>query len=86
MKLNENFVTHNSGSETIIVPTADAGFSGVVKGNKSVGCILECLKEDTTEEAIIKRLHEKFIDDSGEIERDVKKVIGDLRRIGAIDE
>lgn len=86
MKLRNNFVTHSTGSETVLIPTADASFSGVVKGNKTVGIILDLLKEDTTEAEIIKKLHDKFSDNTRKIESDVKKVITELRKIGALDE
>lgn len=37
MKLNKNFIVHKSGKNTVIVPTDDAGFSGIVKGNNTLG-------------------------------------------------
>ena len=49
MKLNKDFLLHNTGSETILVPTGSAAFSGVVRGNKTLGAVLELLKNDTTE-------------------------------------
>ena len=56
MKLNKNFVSHNSGGVTVLIPVGSgADFSGVVKGNKTLGAILDCLKEETTEELIIKK-------------------------------
>lgn len=56
MKLNKNFVSHNSGGVTVLIPVgSSADFSGVVKGNKTLGAILDCLKEETTEELIIKK-------------------------------
>lgn len=86
MKLNKNFVVHNIGNEVVLIPTANASFSGIVEGNKTMGEILEFLKEDTTESEIIKRLHSKYLDESNKIENDVFKVIIELKKIGAIDE
>ena len=44
MKINKDFLLHNTGSESILVPTGNAGFSGVVRGNKTLGAVLELLK------------------------------------------
>ena len=52
MKLNKNFLVHKTGKDTVIVPTGNAGFSGVVKGNETLGIILDLLKKDTTEKDI----------------------------------
>ena len=56
MKLNKNFLTHKAGNDTVIVPTGNAGFSGVVQGNETLGVILDLLKEDTTEQQIIDKM------------------------------
>ena len=53
MKLKKEFITHNTDSESLLVPTGAAGFSGLVKGNKTLGVILDLLKDDTTEADII---------------------------------
>ena len=86
MKLKKEYVVHHSGNASMVIPVGDAEFSGVVKGNKTLGLILDCLTEDTTEEAVVKQLKERFNDSSGKIESDVKKVLGELRKIGAIEE
>ena len=86
MKIKKEFIVHNTGDETILVPTGTADFSGIVKGNKTVGFILDCLKADTTRDEIIAKLKEAFDAPSGVIERDVDKALNDLRSIGALDE
>jgi hypothetical protein len=86
MKLNKDFLLHNSGSESILVPTGNAGFSGVVRGNKTLGAVLELLKEETTEAEIITALKSRFDAPEGVIEKDVAKALAELRRIGALDE
>lgn len=86
MKLNKNFLVHKTGNDTIIVPTADAAFSGVVKGNKTLGVIAELLKTDTTQENIIAAMLEKFDAPRELIEKDVMTTINRLKEIGAIDE
>ena len=85
MKLKKEFITHDTGSESLLVPTGKAGFAGLVKGNRTLGAILELLKTDTTEEEIVAALRARF-DAPGElIAADVKKALDELRKIGAID-
>lgn len=85
MKLKKDFIVHDAGDETMLVATGSAKFSGLVKGNKTAGDVLELLKTDTTEAEIIRKMHEKYDAPEGAIERDVKKMITELRKIGAID-
>lgn len=86
MKLKNEFIVHNVGDETLLVPTADASFHGLVQGNKTVDTILSCLKEDTTEERILDSLKEKYDGDEEDMRADIADVIKRLRAIGAIDE
>ena len=86
MKLNKEFLLHNTGSESILVPSGSAGFSGVVRGNKTLGAVLELLKEETTETEMISVLKNRFDAPDGAVEKDVAKVLAELRRIGALDE
>ena len=86
MKIRDTFILHDSGDETMLVPTGNAGFSGLVRGNKTLGLILKMLQQDVTEEEIISGICEKFAVSRGIVERDVRKTLAELRRIGAIDE
>lgn len=86
MKLNKEFLLHNTGGESILVPTGNAGFSGVVRGNKTLGAVLELLKEDTTEAELVAELKVRFNAPEGAVERDVQKALSELRKIGALDE
>jgi hypothetical protein len=86
MKLNKEFLIHNTGDESILVPTGNAEFSGVVRGNNTLGAILELLKTDATEAEIIAAMKARFEAPEGDIERDVAKVVSELQKIGALDE
>ena len=86
MKLRKEFITHDAGTESLLVPAGGAGFAGLVKGNKTLGAILALLKTDTTEDAIISALRERFDAPVGAVEADVKKALSELRSIGALDE
>ena len=86
MKLKKEFITHDTGTESLLVPTGNAGFAGLVKGNKTLGAILGLLKQDTTEAEIVAAMKARFDAPEEIIARDVKKALSELRKIGAIDE
>lgn len=86
MKLKKDFISRDIGSESLLVPVGGAGFSGLVRGNQTLGAILTLLKDDTSEEAVIAAMTRRF-DAPGEIiARDVKRALSELRSIGALDE
>ena len=86
MKLKKEYIVHNVGDETLLVPTVEADFHGLVQGNKTVDTILNCLTEDTTEERILIALKEKYDGDEADMRADIADVIAKLRSIGALDE
>lgn len=86
MRLKKEFIAHDTGSESLLVPAGGAGFSGLVKGNKTLGTILGLLKTDTTEAEIISTMCARFDAPEAVIAGDVKKALAELRRIGALDE
>ena len=86
MKLSEKFIFHSVEGEAMLVPTGGAGFSGIVRGNKTLGAVLGCLRNETTEAAIVEALKARFDAPDGAVERDVAKALAALRKIGAIDE
>ena len=86
MKLKKEFIPYNTDDETLLVPAGGAGFSGLIKGNRTLGAILALLKEDTTEEAVVAAMKQQFDAPAEIITRDVKKALDELRKVGAIDE
>lgn len=86
MKLNKEFLPHNSGNESLLVPSGNAPFSGIVRGNKTLGVVLELLKTDTTEEEIIEKMAARFDAPEETIRKDVEKTLSELKKIGALDE
>lgn len=86
MKLNKHFIVHNTGSETILVPTGEAGFAGIVRGNKTFEAILDLLKDETCEQDIIVYFQKRFNASTDVIISDVQKALSELRKIGALDE
>ena len=86
MKLNKDFIYRKVGSDSVLVPVGSSSFSGMVKGNATTGELIECLKEDMTEEQMVDRLVEKYDAPRYVIADDVAKVLAKLREIGAIEE
>ncbi|MCR5059126.1 MAG: PqqD family protein [Clostridiales bacterium] len=85
MKLSPNFLIHVQDDEHLLIPVSDAKFSGVVRGNKTFGAILSCLKEETTEEQIVASLKAQFEGaDEEVIKADVAKALSELSKIEAI--
>lgn len=86
MKLNPEFILHTSDSETLLVPTGNAPFKGVVRANITVRDILVCLQNETNEREIIHMLCDRYDGDPAIIAQDVSDTVAQLKSIGAIDE
>lgn len=86
MKLKEGFVTYQMGEEQFMVATGSAKFSGLVRSNGTAGFIVECLMKETTEDAIVEAILEKYDAPRDVVERDVKNILDKLRGIGALEE
>lgn len=88
MKLRDGFITYDTGDEQIMVPTRASGssFQGMARGNRTAAFVVECLKEETTREAIIDRMAEKYDAPRQILEEDVDTVLKGLRSMGALDE
>lgn len=84
MRLSEEFIKADVADATLLVATGAATFHGIVRGNRSFADILELLREETTEEAIVAALHKRYEAEEGVIERSVAHVLEELRRIGAL--
>ena len=86
MKLKKEFIVHNTAGESLLVPTGKADFAGLVRGNKTLGVILDLLKKETTEAEIVAAMAARFDAPEEVIARDVGKALSELRGIGALDE
>lgn len=85
MKLKDNFITHETDGEQIMV-AAGGSFAGMVRSNATAAFIVDCLKTDTTESEILDKMLAKYDADKNVMAADLKMIIGKLRKIGAIDE
>ncbi len=84
MRLKKDFITHAAGGENFLVPLGNNGFSGLIKGNDTAAMIFEYLKKDTTEKEIVDRLYEKFDAPREQIAADVRKILIELKKCGAL--
>ena len=85
MKLKESYITHDSDGEQILLDTSSS-FAGLIRNNKTAAFIVECLKEETTEEKIVEAMFEKYDAPKDVLAKDVADVIEKLRKVGALDE
>ena len=85
MKLKDTYITHDSDGEQILLDTSSS-FAGLIRSNKTAAFIVECLKDDTTEEKIVEAMFEKYDAPREVLAKDVSDVIEKLRKVGALDE
>lgn len=86
MKLKDGFITHETDGEQIMVSAGNTKFSGLVRSNSTASFIVDCLKDNVTENEIVEKMAEKYDAPKEIISADVKKILDTLRSIGAIDE
>ncbi|MBR1383515.1 MAG: PqqD family protein [Ruminococcus sp.] len=84
MKLNPKFLTHETKGEHITVSTTGTKFNGLIRSNPTAAFIVESLKTDTTESAVVDKLLAKYEVDRPTAEKDVADIISKLRSIGAV--
>ena len=85
MKLKDTYITHESDGEQILLDTSSS-FAGLIRSNKTAAFIVECLKEETTQEKIVEAMFEKYDAPKDVLAKDVSDVIEKLRKVGALDE
>ena len=88
MKLKSNFVTQNLADAHILAPVGKAVriFHGFVRANETAGFILECLKDDTTEEEIIDKMMKEYDVDRERAAAGIQKVVAQLKEIDALED
>lgn len=86
MRLKDSFMTQDIDDTQFLVPVGAEAFSGVVRSNKTAAFIVNCLKEDTTEERIVDAMCQKYDAPRERIAADVREVLNTLHKIGALDE
>ena len=65
---------------------AGGGFSGMVRSNATAAFIIDRLKEETTPEAILEAMVQKYDGPREQMASDIDMVLENLREIGALVE
>lgn len=88
MRLKEGFILHSVGDEHMAVATGEAakGFNGIVRNNETAAYIFELLQKETTEDAIVAAMCERYEAEEERIRADVQKLIGKMREAGFLYE
>ncbi len=86
MKLNSGFLVHEDGDTKFVVSTGVTKFNGIARGNATAGFIIDCLRGDTTEDEIAAKMLAKWDVSEEAARRDIRKIVDQLKSIGAIDE
>ena len=86
MKLKTGFITHQVGKEQMMVAAGPAAkvFHGLVRSNETAAFIVNCLKKETSEEAIVDAMLEQYEAPRETVAADVHRVVEKLREIGAL--
>ncbi|MCH5190786.1 MAG: PqqD family protein [Oscillospiraceae bacterium] len=88
MKLKDGFITHQIQDTQMMVAAGEAAkhFHGLVRSNETAAFIVDCLKNETTEEAVVERLLEEYNVSREVVTSDVHTVIEKLKSIGALND
>ena len=86
MKLKKEFISYNVGEMSMLIPSGAADWSGLVRGNKTLGIILSLLSHETDEDAVVAAMERQCDAPPGAIASDVRRAVEGLREIGALDE
>ena len=86
MKLKDDFITQTIDDVQFLVPVGGEAFSGVARSNETAAFIVDCLKEETTEEKIVDAMCAKYDAPRETIAADVKEILDVLRGINALVE
>ncbi|MBQ6341724.1 MAG: PqqD family protein [Anaerolineaceae bacterium] len=86
MKLKDDFITQDIDDTQFLVPVGAEAFSGIVRSNKTAAFIVNCLRKETTEAAIVDAMCAKYDAPRETIAADVAEILEKLRFINAIEE
>ncbi len=86
MKLKSGFVTQEIGDTQFLVSLGGEQFNGLVRSNKTAAFIVDRLKEETSEEAIVDAMCARYDAPRDLIRGDVRGILDKLRSIRALEE
>ncbi len=86
MKLKPNFITQDIDGTQFLIPIGGEAFSGVVRSNEPAAFLVDLLKEETTEAALVDAMCAEYDAPREVLAADVAEVLTKLRGIGALEE
>lgn len=88
MRLKDDFILHNTGDDFVIIATGEAAknFNGMIKLNNMGGEIVTLLKNEITEEEVVKAIVDKYEVDYDTAKEDITNLLNSLRKVGIIIE
>ena len=86
MKLKSDFITQDIDDAQFLVPVGAESFQGIVRSNKTAAFIVNCLKKETTAEAIVDAMCQRYDAPRETIAADVEEILNTLRSIHALEE
>ena len=85
MKLKDDFIVQDIDDTQFLVPVGAEAFQGIVRSNKTAAFIVDCLKEETTAEAIVDAMCAKYDAPREQIAADVEEVLDTLWSVNALE-
>lgn len=86
MRLSDSFVKQDIEDTQFLISTDSERFSGLLRSNKTAAAIVELLKENTSEEAIVSAMCERYDAPEEVIRSDVRRILDTLRVAHALEE
>lgn len=88
MKLKQGFITQDYHGEQLMVAVGEATklFHGIARSNGTAAFIVERLKSETTENEVVATLLDEYDVEPDKARTDVRRILNELRSIGAIEE
>lgn len=86
MKLKSDFIVQDIDDTQFLVPLGHEAFNGIVRSNSTAAFIVNCLKEETTAEAITDAMCSRYDAPRETIAADVEEILNTLRSINALEE
>ncbi len=86
MKLKSDFITQTIEDSQFLLSVAGRHFNGIIRSNETAAFIVDQLKEETTEAAIVDALLREYDAEREAVEKDVARIIDLLRCNNILEE
>ena len=86
MKLKKDFVTQDIDGVQYLIPLGGEAFCGVVRSNESAAFLVELLKEETDEAALVEAMCREYDAPREVLAAGAAQVLNTLRAINALEE